>query len=538
MKVGEKLIESFWNICLLHDISTRDQLLREAIRVIRTKKFIEQHESSDKTLVTEPDKLFQLMKEWVGERELGHFPGDRDLFYKLYHAGKDMDLLEYALQTLQQDRVTGVMIVPSGIMQRFIEMCDRQHYRSLLITEAEKYIRGIVEAKRYTGPYAITLLTESYIIGRLFKTYFEPFPNVKVLQGSIYQPLPLEEKVEAILSIPHFGLKMNDDDIPIRESEGAAVSNLLPLLQEGGRISVTFPARMMFQSGAIANWRKQTNELTPVQSIYALPDGLFRPFTSVKTYQVEFGKALADQVVLGRLRLEQSKLVAEREVTIHHESFRQLDNWRIDMLLNEDQDTLRSFQQAAIPKVKLRDVADIFRGKSILKQDLRAGNIKVLNISNLENGEVILNSLETIDEEERKVKRYEIIPGDLVMTCRGTVNKFAVVPEHDGVVIASANILVIRFKKAIRSHYAQMFLESPTGTVLIQSFQRGTTVMNLNPADVAEIELPLLPEEKQLELVNRYLQEKERYKSAIREAETRWEKIKNQLYDELYGGDH
>ncbi|OUQ85783.1 restriction endonuclease subunit S [Brevibacillus brevis] len=534
MEVGVSLIETFWNMCLLHDIASRDQLLREAVRVIRTKQTIAEQVSLDQTIQTEPEKLFQWMKEHVGDRELGHFPGDRDLFYKLYHTGKEMDLMEYALQTIQQDRVTGGIIVHSGIVEQFVDMCSRQHYQSLLITEAEKYIKGLVETKCCTLPFTITLLTESYIIGRLFKTYFESLSNVQVIQGSIYQPLPLDEKYEAILSMPNFGMKMNDDDVPIRESEGAAVSYLLPLLQDGGRMSVTFPARMMFQSGTIANWRKQTNELAPVQSIYAHPDGLFRPFTSIKTYQVDFGKSSVDEIALGRWQLEKSNLVIEREITMHPDQFRLLDNWRIDMLLDEDQDTLRSFQQAAIPKLKLREVADIFRGKSILKQDLKAGKIKVLNISNIDDGEVSLDQLETIDEEERKVKRYEILPGDLVMTCRGTLNKFAVFPEHDGMVIASANILVVRFKSTIQSHFAKIFLESPVGTALIQSFQRGTTVMNLNPADVAEIEVPLLPVEKQLEVMNGYLLEKERYNEVIQEATTRWEQVRNQLYGELY----
>ncbi|OGX68511.1 MAG: restriction endonuclease subunit S [Paenibacillus sp. RIFOXYA1_FULL_44_5] len=216
------------------------------------------------------------------------------------------------------------------------------------------------------------------------------------------------------------------------------------------------------------------------------------------------------------------------------DQFRQMDNWRIDMLLDEDQDTLRSFQQAAVPKVKLRDVADIFRGKSILKQDLKAGPIKVLNISNLEDGEAILDQLETIDEEERKVKRYEILPDDLVMACRGTVNKLAVFPKSEGIVIASANIIVIRFRSTILSHFAKIFLESPTGSALIQSIQRGTTVMNLNPADVAEIEIPLLTKEEQLVRINKYLDEKERYQTIIRDATSRWEQVKNQLYSDIY----
>lgn len=534
MKEGGELIETFWNICLLHDITTRDQLLREAIRVKRMQQLLEQQQLANAALTTEPEKLFQWMKERALERELGHFPGDRDLFYKLYHTGKDMDLLEYALLTIQQDRVTGGIVVHPGIVERFIDRCERRNGKNLLIAEAEKYIKGLVETKCYHRPWTITLLTENYIIGRLFKTYFESCSNIHVVQGSIYQPLPLDRQFDAILAMPNFGMKMNDDDVALRESEGAAASNLLPLLQDGGRLSMTFPARMLFQSGALASWRKQMNEQAPVQSIYSLPDGLFRPYTSVKTYQVDFGKAPVEEVILGRLHLEKSKLVVDREISIHPDPFRQLDHWRIELLLDEDQDTLRSFQQAAIPKVKLRDVAEIFRGKSVLKQDLRPGKIKVLNISNLDDGEVILDQLETIDEEERKVKRYEILPGDLVMTCRGTVNKLAVFPEIQGMVIASANIIVIRFKSAIRSHFAKMFLESPVGTALIQSFQRGTTVMNLNPADVAEMELPLLPEEKQLELIQRYLQEKERYKEVVREAANRWEQVKNQLYEQLY----
>jgi hypothetical protein len=58
--------------------------------------------------------------------------------------------------------------------------------------------------------------------------------------------------------------------------------------------------------------------------------------------------------------------------------------------------------------------------------------------------------------------------------------------------------------------------------------------MNLNPADVAELELPLVPEDKQHELIEQYIREKERYKEVVREAMNRWEQVKSQLYEELY----
>lgn len=531
---GDALIETFWNICLLHDIGTRDQLLREAVRVVQTRKSLELQGAAH-TSILEPEMLFQWMKQYAGEREFGHFPGDRDLFFRLYQVGKDMDLLDYAVQTIQQDRITGGIVVHTSIVDRFKDMCERNLYRTMLIAEVEKYMRGLAETRLHKQSFTITLLTESYIIAKLLKTYFEAYPNVQIIQGSIYQPLPLQEKFDAILTIPNFGLKMDDvEDASIRDSEGVAVNHLLPLLRDTGRISVTFPPRMMFQSGSIAKWRELTNTSYPVQSVHLLPDGLFRPYTSVKTYQIEFGKSPTEQVFIGRLKLQKLSLEPEREISIHAEAFSQFEDWRIDMLLDEDQDTLRSFQEAPVPKVKLRDVADIFRGKSVLKQDLRAGNIKVLNISNIEDGDVKLDQLETIDEEERKVKRYEILPGDLVMACRGTVNKLAILPETEGIIIASANIIVIRFKASIISGFAKIFLESPVGMTLIQSFQRGTTVMNLNPSDVGEIELPLLSLDEQINRVNCYNEEKERFKQTIREATNRWEQVKNKLYSELY----
>jgi len=269
---------------------------------------------------THPEKLFQWMKEQVGDRELGHFPGDRDLFYRLYHAGKELDLLEYAIQTIQQDRTTGLLLVHPGLMERFLELCEKHGYRSLLIAEAEKYLPGLLEMKRSRRSHTFALLTENYTMGRLLNAYFESCPNVQVIQGSIYQPLPLEQQYDAVLSVPHFGMKVaDDDDLPIRESEGVAVNHLLPLLREGGSLSITLPARMMFQAGEIGKWRKRMNE--QVESIYMLPDSLFRPYTSVKTYQVTFRKAHSDDIFIGRMQVEKSRLIVKQEISLKRDTF-------------------------------------------------------------------------------------------------------------------------------------------------------------------------------------------------------------------------
>ena len=38
--------------------------------------------------------------------------------------------------------------------------------------------------------------------------------------------------------------------------------------------------------------------------------------------------------------------------------------------------------------MKLKEISEVFRGKSILKKDTTVGNIGVLNISDIDNGEI------------------------------------------------------------------------------------------------------------------------------------------------------
>ncbi|WP_418038780.1 N-6 DNA methylase [Paenibacillus xylanilyticus] len=529
------MFQGFWDLCWSHDLKTRDHLLREAVRVVKMKQYLDQIPAEHDDIASDPELLFERMKEQIGTMELGHFPGDRELFYKLYHLGKDIDLLEYGLQTIRQDRVIASLQVHSGLFRTFIEHGSRQRNgRNWLVTEAEKFFEGLSEQVLPEG-VRLTLLTDNYIVAVLLKTYYLDKPAVRVIQGSIYHPLPLNEFFDAILSVPHFGLKLEEQDIQLREAEGVAIKQIAPLLAHGGKLMSVLPARMMFQSGAIGEWRREMNERFPVSAIHVLPEGLFRPYTSVKTYLILFcNEQSGADIQLGRYKLVSSTLQEADVIGYKQAAFRQLEDWRIELLLNQDSQTLAAFQQAAIPKIKLKAAADLFRGKSILKQDLQPGSISVLNISNLENGEVVLDQLETIQEEERKVRRYEVLSGDLVMTCRGTQTKLAVFPGHSQMVIASANIIVIRFREQVDSMYAKMFLESPVGLALIQSFQRGTTVMNLNPADVGEIEIPLWPMERQLSMSQQYREEKKLYMDTIQAATKRWEQQQERMYADLF----
>ena len=94
-------------------------------------------------------------------------------------------------------------------------------------------------------------------------------------------------------------------------------------------------------------------------------------------------------------------------------------------------------------------------------------------------------------------------------------------------------MIVIRPKETVLGDYIKIFFESPIGMAIIKSFQRGTTIMNINHSDIMEMEIPLLALEKQSEMITLYSEELSRYKKIVQEAELKWNTVKDKLYNNL-----
>ena len=60
--------------------------------------------------------------------------------------------------------------------------------------------------------------------------------------------------------------------------------------------------------------------------------------------------------------------------------------------------------------------------------------------------------------------------------------------------------------------------------------------MNINPNDIGEMEIPLLPMEKQETLARQYLSGQERYRREKAVLEQRWETERSELYKNFVGG--
>ena len=139
-----------------------------------------------------------------------------------------------------------------------------------------------------------------------------------------------------------------------------------------------------------------------------------------------------------------------------------------------------------------------------------------------------------LDEEERKVARYALEDGDVLITARGTTIKVAVFEKQAMTCIPSANFNVVRPGSRLRGMFLKIFLESPVGIKLLKSLQRGFAVMNINYKDLGDLEIPLLPLETQDMLIQEYNDGLRLYKKTIAAAEEGWRGVQQDIQSKLF----
>ena len=159
-------------------------------------------------------------------------------------------------------------------------------------------------------------MTDQYTIFLLLKTAFQEYQNVKVINQSIYRELLIADNFDLILSIPAFGGRLSIDETSksfmTRETESIAIENLIRNINDSGRLVAVIPAKLTFASSQIKDFREWILENYSLDSIYSLPDGIFRPYTGIKTYLATFSKARKDSIILGSIEAEDYNLKLPR----------------------------------------------------------------------------------------------------------------------------------------------------------------------------------------------------------------------------------
>lgn len=509
------------------------ELLTAFLRVKKTKKAVTSGDSDE--------QIFQTMRE-VTESTLGYFPGDSIMFTKLYHQMESWDIFEL-LSTLQDySSITEYkQQTPAVLMEWLDRKLHQSDYHSVLVTEAEHCLAGICDIASNHPQKVFSVTTRQTYLYQLLLLAYENYKNVQVVHADIYDIDFPEGKYDFIFSVPSFGGKStaSDEFFICRELDLIATENLLNHLSDSGVLSIVLPAKISFGGDRTAKLRRFIEKNYCIAEINELPHGLFRPYTRIKTYLFEFTVGETESVIISSYDGKYKPLVGIYDMKcikqgiISKAELQELGDWRVELLLADKDESLEQYEKSSTPKIRLGDMAEVFRGKAVAQKDPN-GNISIVNISNISEAGIDYKNLDCFTEEERKIKRYELQSGDVLVTSRGTTIRAASFEEQDKTCIASANLMVIRPGKKLSGKYLKVFFDSPVGITLLKSFQRGTGLININHSDIMELGIPIPPMKKQEEIVARYEEEQEIYHNTIKKAQDRWDEVKCDLYREVY----
>ncbi len=464
------------------------------------------------------------------------FTNEDDFYQRYLQINENLDWEMLLHQCLVSGRI-GSILTPASLMRVMSEQIKKKE--RILIAEGEKFVPNLKLTVDAHPECDFTITTQNQMYAKVIGRIFECYDNVKVEETSIYKYGFLDEQYDRVLAVPGFAgrdLAEDEKNFMCRETDMVAFENLLLHLSSSGELFIVLPARITYAGGRISDLRTFVTNMYKLEMIAELPDGIFQN-TGIKTYLISVSTGRTEDVIIRKYRAvgRKTKRGPVEEMTIAEDSFamkeelEDIGDWNIDKLLAQQDEELMRYQTSDIKKIKLDDVAEIFRGKAVSKKD-ENGSIAVVNISNIGAYKVDYNALDKLDEEERKVQNYLLRDGDVLMTARGTALRAAIFEEQSYPCIASANVIVIRpDQKKMNSTYLKLFIDSPIGNSLISSLQQGMIVMNISHKDLSSLEVPFPPIEEQERVAKEYKESYDEYIKSISEAEKRWQDTLNRL---------
>lgn len=502
-------------------------------RVLKTKEALAAGENN-------PETIYKTMLN-VTEPVVGRFPGDAELFNRLYSSVGELDArgLVFYMSKLRDMRE---MFVPEALCKNFMEHIN-DNVHSVLIPECDQFGTALFEAIENNSTVRFVLSSRTVIKAEILKCIYSEYKNVEIISADIYSYGFTNERFDLIASVPVFGGRMlvEGEDFISKEPAMIAVQNLLYHINMDGELVIVLPAKVTFAGGSAASLRDYIENNYKIKEIAAMPAGLFLPCTAINTYLFTIGNGITEDVVVKEYKSDKpidrkntcQNLVLNREDLLFYDEFSELSGWSVDIIFSEQDDDVKAYNSSSVKKFNLGDVATVFRGKAInTKSD--KGNVGVINISDISDMGINYETIDRIDEEERKVARYALEAGDVLVTSRGTTIKVAVYENQQMTCIPSANINVIRPKEMLRGAFLKLFLESPAGMSLLKSLQRGTTVVNINYRDLLDLEVPVPSIAEQDEIIDEYYTGLNFYKETIAAAEEGWRGVQASVQSKLY----
>lgn len=145
--------------------------------------------------------------------------------------------------------------------------------------------------------------------------------------------------------------------------------------------------------------------------------------------------------------------------------------------------------------------------------------LKVGDLKHVHSAEWKLENIQM--PQPSRVESYRVRTDDIVVTSRGTSLKVALVPERWNGAVLAWNLLGIRPGARLRPELLLAYLRSPAGRRAIDRRLAGTSLLLLTASGLGEIEVPILPLDRQQKVGRLIAAAEEQYEYALLAAEMR-----------------
>ncbi len=153
----------------------------------------------------------------------------------------------------------------------------------------------------------------------------------------------------------------------------------------------------------------------------------------------------------------------------------------------------------------------IKRGLSSYYNDVDGTIVHLINIRDIQQGRIILDTIESVKVKETSALESSTIEeNDLILTIKGNTFKSAVADKSINGFVISANLIAFTLDKEINPHIISAYLNSAVGQKELQARAGGAVQKALNMKSLYDLEIPILPINKQ-QVFSRYLSLSQEY---------------------------
>jgi len=378
----------------------------------------------------------------------------------------------------------------------------------------------------------------------LVNMYLHGFSHPRIYE---YDTLTSEDKwnefADVILANPPFmspkgGIKPHKRfSIESKRSEVLFVDYIAEHLTPQGRSCVIVPEGIVFQTQtAYKNLRKMLIEKNYLVGVISLPAGVFNPYSNVKTSILWIDKNLAkrtNKILFVKIENDGFDLGAQRRPIKENdmpEAFSIIQRYKKTLETGSDFNSGTSkniltiekqevasggdfifsiehykptqiFIDNQYPMVAIGEVAAFLRGPfgSSIKKSVCVPKGKS-TYKVYEQGNVIQRDFErgeyyVTEKKFKELGKFELLPGDIVVTCAGTLGKIAVVPNGIEKGIINSVLMRIRVdENKILKEYFILLFSSPEIQNRIIDKSTGVAVKNMfATSELKKFLIPLPP---------------------------------------------